>query len=192
MLRQFSRLLFTLMLLTSASAHADEAAAWAALGEGGRIILMRHAATVPGTGDPPGFRLGDCATQRLLSDAGREQAKAIGAALRERGVSADRVLSSAWCRSVDTAELMDVGGRSRTTEFILQLRRRGAAPDGSFERDCRGLERAGYLGAGDSSGECHGIDRCRSGVRRNGGAAPGRRGCGANFTRPAVRTYTKR
>ena len=109
MLRRLSRLLLALMLLTSAPAHADEADAWAALGEGGHIILMRHAATVPGTGDPPGFRLGDCATQRLLSDAGREQAKAIGDALRERGVTADRVLSSAWCRCVDTAELMDVG-----------------------------------------------------------------------------------
>ncbi len=63
----------------------------------------------PGVGDPPDFRLGDCATQRLLSDAGRDQAKAIGAALRERGVKADRVLSSAWCRCVDTAELMDLG-----------------------------------------------------------------------------------
>jgi phosphohistidine phosphatase SixA len=104
-----ARLLLTLMLLISAPAHADEAAAWAALGEGGQIALMRHAVTVPGIGDPPGFRLGDCATQRLLSDTGREQAKAIGAALRERGVSADRVLSSAWCRCVDTAELMDVG-----------------------------------------------------------------------------------
>jgi broad specificity phosphatase PhoE len=109
MFHRLSRLLITLMLLTSTPAHADEAAAWAALGEGGHIILMRHAATVPGIGDPPGFRLGDCATQRLLSDAGREQAQAIGAALRERGVAADRVLSSAWCRCVDTAELMDVG-----------------------------------------------------------------------------------
>jgi len=113
MLHRLARLLLTLILFTAASviapAHADEAAAWAALGEGGHIILMRHATTTPGTGDPPNFRLSDCSTQRLLSDAGRAQAKAIGAALREWGVKADRVLSSAWCRCVETAELMDLG-----------------------------------------------------------------------------------
>ena len=76
----FLRVLLTLILFAAAPAYADEAAAWAALREGGHIILMRHAATTPGVGDPPDFRLGDCATQRLLSDAGRAQAKAIGAA----------------------------------------------------------------------------------------------------------------
>ena len=85
------RLLVTLILFAGAPAYADEATAWAALREGGHIILMRHATTTPGTGDPPNFRLGDCTTQRLLSDAGRGQAKAIGAMLREQGIKADRV-----------------------------------------------------------------------------------------------------
>jgi phosphohistidine phosphatase SixA len=109
MLSRLPRLLLVLILFAETPAYADEAAAWAALREGGHIILMRHATTTPGVGDPPNFRLNDCATQRLLSDAGRAQAKAIGAALRERGVRADRVLSSAWCRCVDTAELMGLG-----------------------------------------------------------------------------------
>ena len=108
MLHRFARLLLILILFAAVPAYADEAAAWAALREGGHIILMRHA-TAPGVGDPPNFHLSDCSTQRLLSDAGRAQAKAIGAALRERGVKADRVLTSAWCRCVDTAELMDLG-----------------------------------------------------------------------------------
>jgi phosphohistidine phosphatase SixA len=108
MLHRFAKLLLTLILFAATPAYADEATAWAALREGGHIILMRHA-TAPGVGDPPGFRLGDCSTQRLLSGAGRAQAKAIGAALRGRGVKADRVLTSAWCRCVDTAELMDLG-----------------------------------------------------------------------------------
>ena len=77
MLHRFARLLLTLILFAAVPAYADEAAAWAALREGGHIILMRHA-TAPGVGDPPNFRLGDCATQRLLSEAGRRQAKAIG------------------------------------------------------------------------------------------------------------------
>jgi|SRR4051812_38109120 len=109
MLQGLARLFIVLTLFVGAPAHADEAEAWAALGQGGHIILMRHAQTGPGVGDPPGFRLGDCATQRLLSEAGREQAQEIGATLRKRGVTVDRVLSSAWCRCVDTAELMDVG-----------------------------------------------------------------------------------
>jgi len=60
---------------------------------------------VPGVGDPPGFRLDDCATQRNLSAAGREEAERWGRALRERGVRVDAVLSSAWCRCRETAAL---------------------------------------------------------------------------------------
>jgi phosphohistidine phosphatase SixA len=108
MLHRFAKLLLTLILCAAAPAYADEATAWAALREGGHIILMRHA-TAPGVGDPPNFRLGDCSTQRQLSGVGRAQAEDIGVALRERGVKADRVLTSAWCRCVDTAELMDLG-----------------------------------------------------------------------------------
>ncbi|WP_158044499.1 histidine phosphatase family protein [Skermanella pratensis] len=108
--RRGQRLGLCLILLVAAMpARADEQAAWAALGQGGHIALMRHAVTVPGVGDPPGFRLGDCATQRLLSDAGRDWARRIGADLRKRGAAAGRVLTSAWCRCVETAELMDLG-----------------------------------------------------------------------------------
>ena len=73
----------------------------------GSVGVLRHA-RAPGTGDPPGFRLGDCATQRNLDAAGREKAREIGARLREAGVLA-RVFSSAWCRTRETAELLDLG-----------------------------------------------------------------------------------
>ncbi len=66
---------------------------------------MRHATTEPGVGDPPGFRLDDCATQRNLSEAGREDARRISAAFRARGVPIGRVLSSRWCRCLETARL---------------------------------------------------------------------------------------
>jgi phosphohistidine phosphatase SixA len=71
----------------------------------GLVLLIRHAQTVPGLGDPPGFRLGECSTQRNLSDAGREQARRLGAALAARGLQPEQVRSSAWCRCIDTAEL---------------------------------------------------------------------------------------
>ena len=84
-------------------ATLDEAAR--AVAEGGYILVMRHARTVPGGGDPPGFRLGDCSTQRNLSDEGRAQSRALGAALRDAGVEIGAVRSSQWCRCLDTAEL---------------------------------------------------------------------------------------
>ena len=76
---------------------------------GGLVVLMRHARTEPGTGDPPGFRLDDCSTQRNLDAAGREQARAIGARLRAERVPVGRVLTSSWCRCRETAELLGVG-----------------------------------------------------------------------------------
>jgi len=91
------------LLLLLAPARADEAL-WARLGQGGAVVLLRHA-PAPGTGDPADFRLDDCATQRNLSDEGRAQARAVGEAFRERGVAVGRVLSSRWCRSLETARL---------------------------------------------------------------------------------------
>jgi phosphohistidine phosphatase SixA len=83
----------------------NDEALWAALRAGGLALLLRHAVTEPGIGDPPGFRLGDCSTQRNLSAEGRAQASRIGRTLSERGVVIGAVLSSRWCRCVDTARL---------------------------------------------------------------------------------------
>jgi broad specificity phosphatase PhoE len=78
---------------------------WGLLQKGGQVVLIRHALTTPGAGDPPGMRLDDCSTQRNLSQKGREQAQQLGAAFRVRGIPVDRVLSSPWCRCLDTARL---------------------------------------------------------------------------------------
>jgi phosphohistidine phosphatase SixA len=85
-------------------ARADEAT-WALLGRGGYAVLLRHAVTDPGVGDPPGFRLGVCATQRNLSEEGRRDARRLGEELRTRRVPVVGLLSSPWCRCVDTARL---------------------------------------------------------------------------------------
>ncbi len=77
-----------------------------ALKKGGHVLLMRHAQTVSGIGDPPEFKLGDCKTQRNLSQEGRDAAKALGERLRKEGVKFDAVYSSAWCRCLDTAQLV--------------------------------------------------------------------------------------
>jgi phosphohistidine phosphatase SixA len=72
------------------------------------LAIMRHA-TAPGTGDPAGFRLDDCRTQRNLSEEGREQAARIGARFRANGIETARVFSSQWCRCLDTARLLGLG-----------------------------------------------------------------------------------
>lgn len=72
------------------------------------VIMMRHA-LAPGTGDPRNFRLSDCSTQRNLSQDGRRQAKQIGQVFRQRQIPVARVLSSQWCRCLDTARLLDLG-----------------------------------------------------------------------------------
>ncbi|GIZ51589.1 histidine phosphatase family protein [Noviherbaspirillum aridicola] len=88
-----------------ASAAGDSEALWRRLAEGGHVILIRHAVTEPGIGDPPGFRVDDCATQRNLSDAGRNDARRMGEAFRSRGIPVGDVRSSRWCRCLETARL---------------------------------------------------------------------------------------
>jgi broad specificity phosphatase PhoE len=103
-------LLAGLALLLSATTFAAtaEEALWKALREGGHVALMRHA-IAPGVGDPPGFRLDDCATQRNLSAAGRRQAQAIGERFRANGIAQAAVHASRWCRARDTARLLALG-----------------------------------------------------------------------------------
>lgn len=95
-------------LAVSASARAEAPDLWAALRVGGHVAVMRHA-TAPGVGDPPGFRLEECATQRNLSEAGRQEAARIGAAFRAEGLGALPVWSSQWCRCLETARLLGLG-----------------------------------------------------------------------------------
>ena len=96
-------LALTLLILYSPSLSANET--W----EGqGLVLLLRHA-LAPGMGDPSNFRLDDCSTQRNLSDAGRQQAREIGNALRAQGVKSAKVYTSQWCRCLETAELLGFG-----------------------------------------------------------------------------------
>jgi broad specificity phosphatase PhoE len=98
-----------LSLLWAAAAFANEDAAWAALRADSTVALMRHADAPGPFGDPPGFKLEDCATQRNLSTKGRTDAAAIGARLKAKGARLGKIVSSPWCRCLDTARLMDVG-----------------------------------------------------------------------------------
>lgn len=85
--------------------HAQGLALWQ---QPGVHAVMRHA-TAPGFGDPPGFQLGDCSTQRNLDKVGLQEARSWGERIRMAGISPTQVLSSQWCRCVDTAEALGLG-----------------------------------------------------------------------------------
>lgn len=90
-------------LLVAAPAAATEAG-WALLREGGHVVLLRHA-QVTGTSDPANVDPENCATQRNLSERGRQQARKIGSLFAARAAPIDRVLSSRYCRTLDTGRI---------------------------------------------------------------------------------------
>ena len=92
------------LALAAVPSRAEEPP-WERLRRGGLVLMLRHAETTPGLGDPAGFRLDDCATQRNLSEAGRAHARRIGERLRAERVPIGAVFTSPWCRCRETARL---------------------------------------------------------------------------------------
>tara|TARA_E500000081_G_C5959241_1_gene272949 strand:+ start:42 stop:602 length:561 start_codon:yes stop_codon:yes gene_type:complete len=93
----FTILFFSFLINYSAEAY------WEPAKNGDKIILIRHS-KAPGFGDPPGFRIKDCKTQRNLSKEGIDQSKKIGKLFQKNQIKIDQVLSSQWCRCKDTAK----------------------------------------------------------------------------------------
>ena len=96
------------ILSGTSSLKAQEKLGFAALRENGAVALMRHGDAPGGTGDPPGFKLNDCSTQRNLSPKGREHAARMGRRLKTEGVRIGKS-SFSWCRCMDTARLLGIG-----------------------------------------------------------------------------------
>ena len=93
------------LLWAGSAAVSADADLWQKLQSGGYVVLLRHGLTDPGVGDPQGFKLGDCKTERNLNPDGRAESKRLGEAFRRHQVPVAQVLSSEWCRCKDTAEL---------------------------------------------------------------------------------------
>jgi len=91
--------------LLSPSAYASLASD---LTDGQHVLLMRHA-DAPGYGDPKGYQLDKCSTQRNLGDLGKKQSALIGEWLSSQGIASAKVVSSPWCRCLDTAKLLNKG-----------------------------------------------------------------------------------
>ena len=107
-----SALVLSLLLsLSIQPSYANELLIWDKLNASsakGYVLLLRHS-LAPGVGDPENFKLGDCSTQRNLSQEGRNDASEIGAWIKRQKVKIYRVESSRWCRARQSAELLDIG-----------------------------------------------------------------------------------
>ena len=97
-------LLLKVLILSLFSIHSHSSEQnWKPAQEGNKIILIRHS-LAPGGGDPVGFKINDCKTQRNLNRVGIKQSKKIGKLFKKNKVLIDQVLSSQWCRCKDTAQ----------------------------------------------------------------------------------------
>jgi protein-S-isoprenylcysteine O-methyltransferase Ste14/phosphohistidine phosphatase SixA len=111
--RVWSILLFALYSIALGGTHVGRSVlamperreeALQALSAGGHVLLLRHGSTIGS--DQELVRPADCTTQRNLSEKGREQARALGKLLRERGVKLAKVISSQYCRCQETAAMI--------------------------------------------------------------------------------------
>ncbi|AGA32645.1 putative phosphohistidine phosphatase, SixA [Thioalkalivibrio nitratireducens DSM 14787] len=97
----------TLMLAAGAVAAGEEGVLWNALAEGGKVVMIRHAATEEASAEVS-MNLaedGDCSKEQNLTEAGRDQARVLGDRFQDHEVAVDGVLSSQYCRARETGEL---------------------------------------------------------------------------------------
>ena len=122
--------LFVLLTLSTGHAHADDEQVWAALKQGGKVILLRH--THVDIQEGIGHLVpGNCAQEVNLSSRGVEQAKRIGAAFRTHGIAVGEILTSPYCRCIDTGTL--AFGRATPVQYLR--------PPGTISEDQAKLDR---------------------------------------------------
>ena len=121
-----ARRLLPILLLSTlvvSTVMADEAL-WSVLKQGGKVVLMRHAAVDRSAGNPTLQTPGDCSKELNLSKFGREQAKRVGEMFRARGIFIGEVLVSPYCRTTDTARL--AFGSAKPSEALRLIEGIGA------------------------------------------------------------------
>ena len=98
---------FLLLGLFAATPAAADDFDLSKLDDGGYVLLLRHVKA--GGADADDFDLKDCRTQRQVGAPGRAQAEVLAARFRQAGITRARVLTSQWCRAMQTAELLGLG-----------------------------------------------------------------------------------
>ncbi len=151
--------------LLPAEFEVDDEAFLTDLRDGGLTLLIRHAATT-GPGVDPLDSLSDCTRQRELSDAGREDARGMGAAIEALGIPIGTVLASPFCRTVESAEL--AFGRHVVDEDLLSL---ASLPED--ERSAAAARAAARYAAVPEAGTTTVLLGQRSNISAVTGASPG-------------------
>src|SRR5215831_7874897 len=122
--------LFVLLTLLPRHVGADDEQVWAALKQGGKVVLLRHTHVDMREGIGH-LAPGNCAEEVNLSSRGVEQAKRIGEAFRTHGIAVGEVLSSPYCRCIDTGKL--AFGRATPVQYLR--------PPGTVSEDQAKLDR---------------------------------------------------
>ena len=99
-------ILVTLLVATEVTARSEIETVKKSISA--NVIFLRHA-LAPGIGDPTDFIKEDCSTQRNLNEEGRSQARLIGDYLKKSNIRFSEILTSEWCRCIDTAKELDLG-----------------------------------------------------------------------------------
>ena len=107
--------LVALLTLSPRRASADDEQVWAALKQGGKVILLRHTHVDIREGIGR-LAPGNCAVEVNLSSSGVEQAKRIGEAFRAHGIAVGEVLTSPYCRCIDTGKL--AFGHAKSVQYL--------------------------------------------------------------------------
>ena len=97
---------FALVCAAQAPATLEGKALVDALRQGGYVLYLRHASTDFGQNDEGMTDYANCAQQRNLTDAGRAEARAIGAAIKELRIPVGPILASPYCRTRESAVLV--------------------------------------------------------------------------------------
>ena len=108
--------LLVLLTLWAGRAFAEDEKVWAALKQGGKVILLRHGHVDIREGMGR-LSPGNCAQEVNLSARGVEQAKRIGEAFRAHGIAVGEVLSSPYCRCIDTGQI--AFGRATPVQYLV-------------------------------------------------------------------------
>jgi phosphohistidine phosphatase SixA len=108
--------LVVLLTLSAGCARADDEQVWAALKQGGKVVLLRHTHVDIREGMGR-LAPGNCAAEVNLSSRGVEQAKRIGEAFRAHGIAVGEILTSPYCRCIDTGTL--AFGRATVIQYLL-------------------------------------------------------------------------
>lgn len=116
MLKAFMCLTTLLAAVGAGDTPPDAAQLLPALQKGGYVLYVRHPKTNEDQADTDPLHLDNIQEQRQLSDEGRAQAKALGAAVRALKIPIEHVLSSRFHRAQEAAGLMDLGEVSTSTD----------------------------------------------------------------------------